>query len=108
MVYIMSSESSLELIPGDRTNIRVSCCKFPTSLQRFQIVDVLQKVLSHDRCTGQSPTSFQLILANPLLPLGLWLARNWWGESSRILPVWTEVVVVVAAADELAGSATDD
>jgi hypothetical protein len=104
----MSSESSLELIPGDRFNIWVSCDKFPTSLQQFQIVDVLQKVLSHDRCTGQSPTSFQLILANPLLPASLWLARNWWGESSRILPVWTKVVVVVAAADEPAGSAADD
>jgi hypothetical protein len=34
--------------------------------------------------------------------------RNWWGESSRILPVWTKVVVVVAAADEPAGSAVDD
>jgi hypothetical protein len=33
--------------------------------------------------------------------------RNWWGESSRNLPVWTKVVVVVAA-DEPAGSAADD
>jgi hypothetical protein len=70
---------------------------------------VLQKVLSHDRCTGKSSTSFQLILANPLLPSGLWLARNWWGESSRILLVWTKVVVVVAAvAEEPAGSAAYD
>jgi hypothetical protein len=69
---------------------------------------VLQKVLSHDRCTRQSPISFQLILDNPLLPWGLWLARNWWGESSRILPVWIEVVVVVAAANEPVGSAVDD
>jgi hypothetical protein len=46
----------------------------------------------------QSPTSFQLTLATPQLPLGPWLVRKWLGESSKICQVYTEVVVVVVVA----------
>jgi hypothetical protein len=38
---------------------------------------VLQKALSPDQYTVQSPASFQLTLANPRLPLGPWLVRKW-------------------------------
>jgi hypothetical protein len=38
---------------------------------------VLQKALSPNQYTVQSPASFQLTLANPWLLLGPWLARKW-------------------------------
>jgi hypothetical protein len=37
---------------------------------------VLQKAFSPDQYIVQSPTSSQLTLANPRLPLGPWLARK--------------------------------
>jgi hypothetical protein len=62
------------------------------------------KGISPDQYTIQSSASFQLTLANPQLPLSPWLERKWYGESSKICQVWTEVV---ATGVELAGLAAD-
>jgi hypothetical protein len=67
MGHVVSSETSLELLPSDSIDIGVGNVSLPPVCCSYKIAGVPRRELSHGQNTGLSLVSCQLTSASPLL-----------------------------------------